>query len=230
MLYKIKNILIIVFLNGSLILSAEIFKIPSSNLTLELYQLMKDVDQVLTHYNIPYWVDGGTLIGTIRHAGLIPWDDDLDICIDIFYLPIVNKLKPLFENLGYKFVNYDSFGCAQIKIDKTWLDIIYTKQQSNKISYALADPAKWALRKNEPFFIYDHELYPLKRYPFGNFTVLGPNNPYPYLRWLYPRWWKSYIISNHSNKTKIIIPIQGPYPKKKYPAKPLGPLKTRTLN
>jgi len=37
------------------------------------------LDKVFRENNINYWIDGGTLIGALRHKGFIPWDDDLDI-------------------------------------------------------------------------------------------------------------------------------------------------------
>ncbi len=42
-------------------------------------QILSDVDELCTKYGIPYFVDWGTLLGTVRHGGYIPWDDDLDI-------------------------------------------------------------------------------------------------------------------------------------------------------
>lgn len=47
-------------------------------LMLEMIVYLKDVCQ---ENNLEFFLDGGTLIGLIRHQGYIPWDDDFDICM-----------------------------------------------------------------------------------------------------------------------------------------------------
>ncbi|MBQ9199713.1 MAG: LicD family protein [Lachnospiraceae bacterium] len=42
---------------------------------------LQEVDKVCKRHNIKWFADCGTLLGTIRHKGYIPWDDDLDICM-----------------------------------------------------------------------------------------------------------------------------------------------------
>ena len=43
--------------------------------------MLHTIHNTLLRHNVPYIASGGTLIGAVRHKGIIPWDDDIDIAI-----------------------------------------------------------------------------------------------------------------------------------------------------
>lgn len=42
-------------------------------------EILSEIDLVCKKYGIKYFAFWGSLLGTVRHAGFVPWDDDLDI-------------------------------------------------------------------------------------------------------------------------------------------------------
>jgi phosphatidylglycerophosphate synthase len=65
---------------------------------------LRDADEILFSQGVDYCVMFGTLLGLLRHDGLIPWDDDLDIIIfDIENFE--SNCRHQFEAKGY--VVYD---------------------------------------------------------------------------------------------------------------------------
>ena len=46
---------------------------------LALLTLLKEFDRVCRLVGVKYTLFAGTLLGSVRHKGFIPWDDDLDV-------------------------------------------------------------------------------------------------------------------------------------------------------
>ncbi|SEA75259.1 lipopolysaccharide cholinephosphotransferase [Xylanibacter ruminicola] len=66
-------------------------------------ELLLLLDEVCKKHKIEYFLMYGTLLGCIRHGGVIPWDDDVDVGMTREnYKKFVKEAKDDFDNAKYR--------------------------------------------------------------------------------------------------------------------------------
>lgn len=87
--------------------------------------IAKKIIDVCKENNLKIWASDGTLLGTIRHNGFIPWDDDIDFTMfrdDYDKLVSISQrefLHPFFFQTAYSEKVPFSRGHAQVRMDDT---------------------------------------------------------------------------------------------------------------
>ena len=57
-------------------------KITVRDLQLEVLSIMDDIHRVCEKHNIKYGLMAGSALGIVNYKGFIPWDDDIDVCVE----------------------------------------------------------------------------------------------------------------------------------------------------
>lgn len=79
-------------------------KLKSDEIKRIQVEMLKYIDKICVDNNIKYTLIGGSLIGAIRHKGMIPWDDDIDI--GLTYENYIKLIKILEKSKEYNLINH----------------------------------------------------------------------------------------------------------------------------
>lgn len=96
-------------------------------------EVLIKIDEVCRRNSIRYFANWGTLLGTVRHKGFIPWDDDIDIVmlrtdyqkfcqVAVGQLPEEYSLVNVFEDGNYdnmiaRVVNSRRIACDKVRLE-----------------------------------------------------------------------------------------------------------------
>ena len=183
------------------------YKTKNKHLHAELFYLLNAFHNICRNLHVRYFVTGGTLLGSVRHQGFIPWDDDLDV--GVMKSDIGKVVKEIttkhpqfmlkFRNGGWKFENHLSDTTASIKFIRKgrpyFLDIfIYVKADDRYEMFGPTQRAAWP----EAYFL-SEELFPLKQYKFEDLLVWGPRKNEDHLSRNYGSDWRERHAVTHTH-------------------------------
>lgn len=180
-----------------------------------LYQMLYDMHRIFTKNDLTYWVDAGTLLGAVRHKGVIPWDDDLDVGILSKDIKKFLRLKNQFKKCGYSicevWFGYKIYYTKRKKVKAEgetqcysfpFIDVfIYKKISGNKYHFS-----RKAARETWPKETwYKQNLFPLKKYQFGSYKVFGPNKYINHFNRYFGKDWNKIAYREYDHQAEISI-------------------------
>lgn len=180
----------------------------------KLLDILKFTIKVCEEHGLKYYVCGGTAIGTVRHQGFIPWDDDIDIIMPrpdyIEFGRIMNEMN----DDNYEFLSYSSnkdyfhpMGKISDKhttlleldsqnyIEGLYLDVFPLDGCSNSFEEFKKDLVKY----QHLYLKLQVVLEPMNRRLAGGLLRMCKKHNYYFLRYL-----PYYIIRPFLNRKKII--------------------------
>ena len=167
--------------------------IISDDLAKKLKYMYKSFEKVADQHNVKFFVISGTLLGAYRHQGFIPWDDDVDMCMEIKYKDTIlsKKFQNDLKKEGLKLI-YDNFSSRSIKIifldsfnmNPPFIDIFFgIPTDDNKIGLCQKMNINIIKAGSKDCILYDPKLiwerewiYPIKKMKFEDIKVYVPNN------------------------------------------------------
>ena len=154
-----------------------------------LYSMLDILHQVFTGAGVCYWLNYGSLLGYSRHGGIIPWDDDVDLCVAEEDRDKIWNLQRELQKHGLDIerdVKKDEDGTVIatdecLKITKPhsgdgrdrrglFIDVFFYSTKKDSIHFAVTFGG-------EPDCYNIEHVYPVQEVQFGPITAYVPANP-----------------------------------------------------
>jgi len=143
-------------------------------------QMLRDVSGILKDANITHTLVFGSLLGAMRHQGVIPWDDDIDLGIFEKDEQRLQELAPLLKQAGYGMARLEKRTPEGLEFFyKIWITTI-PSTFSKAFSWPFLDIFIFRPSQDEDMMMLDWHpikaslLESFKSVPFGNLTMPVP--------------------------------------------------------
>lgn len=193
-----------------------------------LYDIMMRIDKVFQEHNILYWGTCGTLLGAVRHRGLVPWDDDIDVAILEQDIPKLLALREELYQVGLDVCTHKNGYYKIFPIDGELIEVSrvsapgYIGQRHFAWRYPSVDVmpmhmapdgklryAKKNIANNvwpKEYFLPQEILAPFVYMPFGPMHMPIPRNFLEIVERMYGEDWNdvAYIEYDHKKEADLI--------------------------
>jgi phosphorylcholine metabolism protein LicD len=189
----------------------------TGSVLIDAKKMLRKVCRILDINQIPYILEGGTLLGIIRENRLLPWDNDIDLTVTEEHLDKLLKIRWKFWLAGYRVKirhtreERPHFPAGSVRIIKIktrkffiWrgiglMDIFIKKKIDDKYYWLVS--TEHLILKAVPADFYEN----LGRYNFEGYEYSVPRNYKDYLTYRYGDWSQTVKDYNFIKDDRAII-------------------------
>ncbi|XP_025077731.1 uncharacterized protein LOC112554247 isoform X2 [Pomacea canaliculata] len=142
-----------------------------------LQEIVATFSIAMTKASLTFFLYSGSLLGSWRHHGLVPWDDDLDVAVPSWQKDavahVLNGLKPHFlldvsQGVRWKLFSARSHAISRVTWKWPFLDITFYEENRTHM---------WDQDQHFRDFVFNKEdVLPLSERPFMDMMLPAPRN------------------------------------------------------
>jgi LicD family len=147
----------------------------------EMRRVLAYAHGLFTQEGIAHWLTIGSLLGAYRHAGFVPWDDDIDLQVPLAHRERIEALRPQMARDGFRLLR--AAGGYKLAAGNRWrypfVDVIMVAERAGKmaLAYPLDRAGRPTWRKAAQW---PRECFPVEKiFPLDAIAFEGLRLPVP---------------------------------------------------